>query len=648
MLSIMPKNDTTYKIIMGLIVLVLASYVLFSFGAAPPVAQDSTVTEFGNTKVKMLDVTIAHKTAPNFQGVPQNQMQEMQVRGIAQQAIIRDNAEAAGIVVSDEELRDYIIEQRKGADGSFLEDEEWSRIIRRGYQVQVSTFEEYLRDHNLRTAKYSSLFGSSAFIPEAEIKETFLTENNKVNLELLILGTYDVGNETRFNANEDDKLKAFFEANKDEFVTGPTRQIRFVSLNQNDFREQVNVSDDEIRAHYEERREQVYKTGEQVRASHILIKTDKRDDAAALKLIEEVQAELAKGMAFDEAAKKYSEDGSASRGGDLGMFGKGRMVPPFEEAAFKMAVDEVSEPVKTTFGYHIIKKTGESEAGYRELKEVEAAIRNQLTNDKAIDLAADALGKVRDEIIENGKEFETAVSDAGYEVKTSRFFDKDNMSDLGPVLGRQFQVRRQAFEMTELNEVSRVVTLPNQVVLFQWIAEDEPTTLEWEVDKTRIRNMSNTLAAKVLILDTFEAIKEKAAANPEASMKELAADYDFVKDNHTRLTGLVSESGLPWELRNLNLDFMNEVFALPEGEFVQKVEAENPETPQNRWVLARIKAKEEADMSVFEEQRADLVAQIRNEKGLTLLQQFLYDRNEELDPNGDRFQELLQAYGRAR
>jgi peptidyl-prolyl cis-trans isomerase D len=641
----MPRNDTTYKIIIGLIVLVLASYVLFSFGAAPPVAQDTRIANYGNAKVKMLDVSVARRTAPNFQGVPADQMEEMQVRGIAQAAIIRDNALAAGIVVSDDELRDYIIEQRKGADGSFLEDEEWSRIIRRGYRVQVSTFEEYLRDHNLKTAKYSSLFGSSAFIPESEVQESYLAENNKVNLELLILANFDVSNETRFQADEEDRLKEFFEANKDEFVTGPTRQIRFVALQQTGYREQVEVTDEEIQAFYDERREQRYKTAEQARANHILIKTDSRSDEEALKMIQDIEKEIQEGLDFGEAGKKYSEDASnAPRGGDLGFFGRGRMVPPFEKVAFELANGAISEPVKTSFGYHLIQKVDQRQEGYRELKEVEASIRNELTNNKATDLAAEELNKVRDSIIDGGKEFQAAVEEAGFETKLSRFFDQDNMSDLGSELGRNFQIRRQTFEMKEMDEVSRVVSLPNMVVLFQWVAQGEPTTLEWEVDKTRIRNMSNNLASKILILDTFAAVREKAAENPEASLKELAADYDFVKDNHTRTTGFVNEAALPWELRNLELDFMQDVFALPEGEFIAKIEAENPAQPQNRWVLARVTAKEEADMAAFEESRADMIAQIRNEKGITLLQQFLYDRNEELDPNGDHFQKLLEAY----
>lgn len=101
-------------------------------------------------------------------------------------------------------------------------------------------------------------------------------------------------------------------------------------------------------------------TAEQVRARHILVAVDKNasmnDKAEALKKIKKVQQELKSGGDFEELAKKYSDDpGSKNRGGDLGFFSKGDMVPEFEKAAFSLGVGEVSEPVQTDFGYHIIK-----------------------------------------------------------------------------------------------------------------------------------------------------------------------------------------------------------------------------------------------------------------------------------------------------
>ncbi|NEU31503.1 foldase [bacterium LRH843] len=108
----------------------------------------------------------------------------------------------------------------------------------------------------------------------------------------------------------------------------------------------VNVTEEQKKEYYEENKEQF---GEQVEASHILVE----EEATA----KEIEDKLSAGEDFAELAKEYSIDGSAASGGELGFFGKGKMVAPFEEAAFSLEIDEISEPVKSEFGYHIIKVT---------------------------------------------------------------------------------------------------------------------------------------------------------------------------------------------------------------------------------------------------------------------------------------------------
>jgi parvulin-like peptidyl-prolyl isomerase len=129
-----------------------------------------------------------------------------------------------------------------------------------------------------------------------------------------------------------------------------------------DVTKDLSVSEDRLKAFYSENQAQ-FKHDEEVSAAHILIKTDatakdtKEDEAKALAKIQDLLKQIRGGADFAELAKKHSEDpGSGSQGGDLGFFGKGRMVPEFEKAAFSMKDGEVSEPFKTQFGYHIIKR----------------------------------------------------------------------------------------------------------------------------------------------------------------------------------------------------------------------------------------------------------------------------------------------------
>lgn len=128
----------------------------------------------------------------------------------------------------------------------------------------------------------------------------------------------------------------------------------------------VTVSDEEIKEYYENNRSK-YKTKETVRASHILVDSEEKAN--------EVLEEITDGMSFEEAAKKYSSCPSKDSGGDLGQFGRGQMVPEFESAVFSMEKGEISEPVKTQFGYHIIKLTDHIPARNSELDDVKEEVR---------------------------------------------------------------------------------------------------------------------------------------------------------------------------------------------------------------------------------------------------------------------------------
>ncbi len=157
----------------------------------------------------------------------------------------------------------------------------------------------------------------------------------------------------------------------------------------------VKVTDKEVKDYYENHKSE-FTRPEQVRARHILIKVspnaDKKALAKAKKKAEEIRAKALKGEDFAKLAEKYSDDpGSRGRGGDLGYFQKGRMVPEFEKAAFSLKVGEISKPVRTSFGYHIIKVEGKRPSQQQTFKDVEQRIRQKLTREKQ--------RKIREEIV---------------------------------------------------------------------------------------------------------------------------------------------------------------------------------------------------------------------------------------------------------
>lgn len=139
----------------------------------------------------------------------------------------------------------------------------------------------------------------------------------------------------------------------------------------------IEITDDELKTYFEENKDS-FAQGEQIQASHILV-----DDEATAN---EVATKLADGADFTELAKEYSTDtANAEAGGELGYFGKGEMVAEFENAAFSMGIDEISDPVKTEHGYHIIKVTDKKEAQEANYEENKDAIYEVLFDQKISD-----------------------------------------------------------------------------------------------------------------------------------------------------------------------------------------------------------------------------------------------------------------------
>lgn len=154
--------------------------------------------------------------------------------------------------------------------------------------------------------------------------------------------------------------------------------------------ERAVVSDADLQQFYEKNKDKL-KTGEQIRASHILVKSEKE--------AQDILAQLKAGGKFEDLAQKHSIDGAASRGGDLGWFGKGTMVPEFEKTATALPEGGTSGVVKTQFGYHIIKLTGKRPAGVAPLADVKEQLKGAILAEKQ----GEIFKQLKEELKKNAK-----------------------------------------------------------------------------------------------------------------------------------------------------------------------------------------------------------------------------------------------------
>lgn len=187
-------------------------------------------------------------------------------------------------------------------------------------------------------------------------------------------------------------VKNFYDANRKQFELPEQVRAEFVVLSLEKMAAEVSPSEEEIRAYYQSHPER-YRQGEERRASHILITAPKDgDDKAARAKAEELLAQLRKAPGdFEKLARQHSQDpGSAGNGGDLNWFGRGMMVPPFEQAAFALKENQISELVRSDFGYHIIKLTGVRAERARPFDQVRAEIAAELKRQAASKAYAEA------------------------------------------------------------------------------------------------------------------------------------------------------------------------------------------------------------------------------------------------------------------
>ena len=320
------------------------------------------------------------------------------LNGMIERRMLLESAQRSGLRVSDSELADRI--QAMPAfqrNGQFVGASEYASVLA-SYGLTVEQFEHGYREDML-IEKFNALVAASLVVPDDRLKSQFEAQNEKAKIEYVLIPSARLA-AAAAAAPSDADLKAFYDQNKELFREPERRKLKYLLVEQGKLREKLKPSPAEIQAYYDAHGDD-FAVPERVHAAHILVKVAKdaspAQDAAARRKAEDLLARAKKGEDFGELARKNSEDpGSKEQGGDLPPFGRGQMVPPFEQAAFAMSPGEIRGPVKSDFGYHVIKLLAKLPAGKQTLAEATPRITALLTQDQVTSAAerrAEALAK---------------------------------------------------------------------------------------------------------------------------------------------------------------------------------------------------------------------------------------------------------------
>ena len=238
---------------------------------------------------------------------------------------------------------------------------------------------------------YPAQFVGEATYSEYQIDRFFEDNREKYSISDSVMVEYLTYQSADFadKAEVDEaRIGQHFDANKASYNFPEQAKIRYIVKSMDELLGTQEASEEEIKKFYDENIQR-YTHKEQVEASHILLKVapdaSAEDDEKVKTRLMEIRDEISKGLSFEDAAIEYSEGPSGKKGGELGVFGRGRMVPPFEKAAFELPLGQVSEAVKTRFGYHLIKVSDRKEAGVDALETVSDKIAELVKRRKAID-----------------------------------------------------------------------------------------------------------------------------------------------------------------------------------------------------------------------------------------------------------------------
>ena len=453
-------------------------------------------------------------------GIDQQILQQM----VDERAAVAE-ADRLGIKVSDEEVRQRIFAMPAFQEnGGFIGEVRYQQLLRMQRPPMVAAeFEDNVR-RGLAVEKLRGSITDWLSVNDKDLEKEYRRRNDKVKLAVVSFTADSF--RTQVTAT-DAEIASHFEAHKNDFKIPEKRKIRYLLIDVEALRARTIVPAADIEREYNNNSEQ-YTTPEQVRASHILLKTEGKDDAAVKAKAEELLKQARGGADFAELAKKNSEDeASAKNGGDLDYFGRGRMVPEFDQTVFAMQPATISDVVKTQYGYHIIKLVDKKTATTRPLAEVRQQLNDQLAYQRAQAQAAD-LAQNLEKQIKTAADLDKVAKAQGLTVQESGFFARDE-----PILGLgpSPEAANKAFDMKP-NDVAGPLRASRGFVFQSLVAKQDPYVpkvdevkdrVREEVVKQKARDLSKekaaALAARLKSAPDFE--KAAKAAGVEAKTTEL-------------------------------------------------------------------------------------------------------------------------------
>ncbi|MGD8368337.1 MAG: SurA N-terminal domain-containing protein [Desulfobacterales bacterium] len=605
MLRLMRDYATSWmiKFILGAIVLVFIFWGVGSFDAGKAgkvaVVNDRVITA---EEYREAYDNLVERMRASFGGsLNEDMLKALNVRKQALDQLINETllvqeAETLGFRVTDDELASAIRNipafQRAGVFDNRL----YQNVLGR-YRMSPEEFETSQRSAML-AEKVRTFVTGTVQVSDDEALTWYKWQNAEVSLDFV---HFSPAAYKDVKASEEE-VKSRFDKKPEAYKTQEEVKVRYIRFAPEDYLSSVNVTPEQVRQYYDANPEE-FTSPKTVEARHILFKLDPNADQETVEAKRQKAMEVLKmaqsGKDFAELARQFSEGPSAQQGGYLGAFKKEDMVAPFSEKAFSMKPGEVAGPVRTRFGWHLIKVEKVNEAAKKTLEEASDQIRREIALSDARTLAYDQAGAVYDVSFE-GDDLVKAAQERDLHLITTGFFTRS-----GPKEGVQNRAEfaKAAFDLNPM-EISDVKEFSDGYYLLQVLDKKPSKIPEFEAvaDEVRadvIRDKKNQKAE-----EDAKAFLEAVRSDPESmGKKALAAGRPMQSTGFFKRNGQIPQIGYAQEISSA-------AFLLTQ----KSPFAEQPLNGPIGYYVIRLQERREPTIDGFKEQKPAIEQTLRRQK----------------------------------
>ena len=521
--------------------------------------------------------------------------------------LILQEAKRMGLSIPDEELREGIESTPAFQVNGQFDKRSYERFLRLS-RMTPEQFEQSQRDEFLLSKAVSLIKMNSGKVSDEEAWETYLFENERINLSFLKIVPDSF--KAQVNANEIE-IKDYYQTHQEEFRIPTFVQIQYLLFRPSDFEKKVQVSPDEIKRYYDSRKD-TFKIPKQVRVRDILIKAGPQDIPDQLeakkKKAEEILEKAKKTKDFGSLAKQYSEAENASKGGDLGWIQRGMLGEQIESILFSMKAGDLTGVLAARDGFHILKTEEVKEEKQKSFEEVKDQILQALKKEKA---KAEASQKADDAFYSlfRSRDLEGYSREKDALIKSTGLVKE---GDEIPDIGKNPLFYSSAFSL-KLGEISPVVSLPPNFYILKLVnKKDSRIPPLNEVKEEVTRKVIGTKAeekARQVAEDLLNQIRTGK------NMREVAREKSYPLEEtgfFTRTAGVVPKIGPARE-------FMGILASLTEKNPVPKEVLRT----KDGYFVVRLSGYEPADQNKFQSVKKNLEKRLSYQKQEEAFQNWL-------------------------